>query len=256
MEKWLRPEVIVMCKVLIFGGTTEGRELAEFCAENGLPALSSVTTELGAELLPIGQVTVGRLDIDGMEALIKRGFSPVVDATHPYAAQASANIRAACEKVGARYYRVIRKDDHAEYGEVVYDIEELIERLNAVNGNIFSTLGSKEAAALTGVSGYSGRVWMRVLPNPENIERCMSLGFNKAQIIAQKGLFTLEQNIEHIRKSGAAVLVTKDSGAVGGYPEKVKAARECNIKMITLGRPRECGISIDEMKDIIFKGTI
>lgn len=244
-----------MCKVLIFGGTTEGRELAEYCAVRGIPALSSVTTELGAKLLPEGaDVTVGRLDIDSMAALIRRGFSLVIDATHPYAEEASANIRAACGRVGAVYYRVIRDAGLSEYcGEVVSDTDELVKRLNALSGTILSTLGSKEAAALTGVSDYAERVWLRILPSGENIEHCVSLGFDRAKIIAEKGPFTLEQNIGHIKKSGAAILVTKNSGAAGGYPEKAAAARECGIMLITIGRPRESGISLDEIKAIIDK---
>lgn len=241
-----------MCDVLIFGGTTEGRKLAEFCAARGISALSSVATELGVELLPEGvRVTVGRLDIDGMEALIRRGFSLVIDATHPYAVRASANIRSACERVGVRYYRVIRKGGESEYGEVVRDTKELVKHLNALRGVILSTLGSKEAAALTGVSDYSRRVWLRILPSAENVERCVSLGFDRAKIIAEKGPFSVEQNVSHIRQSGAAVLITKNSGAAGGYPEKAVAARECGIALITIGRPVERGISLDEMKAII-----
>lgn len=237
-----------MCKVLIFGGTTEGRELSEFCSENGIDAVSSVATELGAELLPRGRVTVGRLDAEQMAELIGRGFSIVADATHPYAVEASANIRAACEKAGAAYYRVVREGCLIKYGEAVSDMEQLIGLLNALPGNILSTLGSKEAAALTKVSDYSRRVWLRILPNSENIEHCVSLGFDKAKIIAQKGPFSLEENTEHIKKSGAAVLVTKNSGNAGGYPEKVMAARECSIKLVTLGRPVENGVSLEEMK--------
>ena len=41
-----------MCDILIFGGTTEGRQLAEFCAGHGINACISVATEYGAELLP------------------------------------------------------------------------------------------------------------------------------------------------------------------------------------------------------------
>ncbi len=245
-----------MCDVLIFGGTTEGRKLAEFCAARGIPALSSVATELGAELLSEGaHVTIGRLDIDGMEELIRKGSSLVIDATHPYAVRASANIKAACERVGVQYYRVIRggpeSGSESEYGEVVRDTDELVRRLNALRGAILSTLGSKEAAALTGVSDHSKRIWLRILPGAENVERCVSLGFDRAKIIAGKGPFSVEQNVSHIRQSGAEILITKNSGAAGGYPEKAAAARECGIALITIGRPVERGIPLDEMKAII-----
>lgn len=244
-----------MCEgILIFGGTTEGRELAEYCAAKGIKALSSVTTELGAELLPnSAPVTVGRLDRDQMAALIGSGYTLIIDATHPYAEEASANIKAACARVGAGYYRVIREGSAPGYGEVVTDTEELVRRLNAFSGTILSTLGSKEAAALTKVSGYSDRVWLRILPNSDNIEYCVSLGFDRARIIAEKGPFTIEQNISHIKKSGAAILVTKNSGAAGGYPEKAASACECGIALITIGRPREDGISAEEMKAVIDK---
>lgn len=243
-----------MCKILIFGGTTEGRELAEFCEAKGIPALSSVTTELGAKQLPErARVTVGRLDIDGMTALIRRNFSFVIDATHPYAVEASANIKAACEVVGVKYYRVIREENSPEYGETVSDTDELVKRLNTLYGVILSTLGSKEAAALTRIPDYSKRVWLRILPEPENIQACVSLGFDSAKIIAEKGPFTHEQNIEHIKKSGAEILVTKNSGTAGGFPEKISAARECGITVITIGRPRENGISLSEMKALIDK---
>ena len=39
-----------MSEILIFGGTTEGRLLAEFCAAKGIRAAVSTATEYGAEL--------------------------------------------------------------------------------------------------------------------------------------------------------------------------------------------------------------
>ena len=88
-----------MDKLLIFGGTTEGRELAEFCVHSGIPAAVSVATAYGAALLPDGvEVLCGRLDAAQIGALLnERGFRLVIDATHPYAREASANIRIACE---------------------------------------------------------------------------------------------------------------------------------------------------------------
>ena len=41
-----------MPELLIFGGTTEGRQLAEFCDKKNIPACVCVTTDYGAELLP------------------------------------------------------------------------------------------------------------------------------------------------------------------------------------------------------------
>ena len=78
-----------MYKLLIFGGTTEGRLLTEFCIQNGICANVSVTTEYGAKLLPQSRyinILNGKLDSSEIAALIKNcGCKIIIDATHPYA---------------------------------------------------------------------------------------------------------------------------------------------------------------------------
>ena len=74
-----------MSEVLIFGGTTEGRLLAEFCAAKGIRAAVSVTTDYGAELLPRSyfiRELVGNLDSSQMSFLLKTDdflFQPLHD---------------------------------------------------------------------------------------------------------------------------------------------------------------------------------
>lgn len=84
-------------KVLVFGGTTEGRLLARELSALGAQVTVSVATALGAEELrgvPPLTVCVGRKDTRQMREMLP-GFAVCVDATHPYAAEASGNIRAA-----------------------------------------------------------------------------------------------------------------------------------------------------------------
>ena len=85
--------------MLIFGGTTEGRRLARALSAMGHQVWVSVATPLGAEELssiPGLQVLVGRREAGEM-ALLVRGWQLCVDATHPYAREASRNIRLACQ---------------------------------------------------------------------------------------------------------------------------------------------------------------
>ena len=106
------------CKVIIFGGTTEGRELARILADRGALVTVSVATELGAEML--GDISseeepghfrtlVGRMNVEEMQGII-REFDICYDATHPYALEVTANLREACRKTGTQYIRVIRKE--------------------------------------------------------------------------------------------------------------------------------------------------
>ncbi len=244
-----------MSELLLFGGTTEGRELAEFCEVHAIPTEICVTTDYGASLLPHGMtVHVGRLTAEGMQCLMrKNGVRLAVDATHPYAAEATRNIRTACAAAGVSYLRLIRQTVPVQ-GENVTDMPSLVMALNRHKGVILSTLGSKSLPALTAVQNYTARLWVRVLPAEGIIEHCRLLGFPETHILLGKGPFTIEQNVCHIRQSRAALLVTKESGSTGGYPEKLAAAEQCGIPVITLLREPETGYTLEEIKALLQGG--
>lgn len=87
-------------RVVVFSGTTEGRVFSKQLAALGAEVLVSVATPLGAE--EQGErsgITVhcGRLTPEEMTALLQ-GADLCVDATHPYAVEATRNIRAACKQ--------------------------------------------------------------------------------------------------------------------------------------------------------------
>ena len=68
-----------MCKVMVFAGTTEGRELAEFLAGREIPAHICVATEYGEQLLPRGkglEISHERLTAEDMESLMKKKGNP------------------------------------------------------------------------------------------------------------------------------------------------------------------------------------
>ena len=76
-----------MCKVIIFAGTTEGRQIAEFLNRRKISALICGATEYGEQLLPASDtldVSHNRLSEPEMESLMREKGSPLVlDATHP-----------------------------------------------------------------------------------------------------------------------------------------------------------------------------
>lgn len=101
--------------VLIFGGTTEGRVLAEAAARGGAHVVLSVATDYGEDVLEDIQdmegidIHKGHLDTDKMISLIDDVKPYVVfDATHPYAKEVTASVSAAAAAAGVRYVRVRR----------------------------------------------------------------------------------------------------------------------------------------------------
>ena len=237
-----------MSEILIFGGTTEGRELAVFCTENQIPVTVSVTTSYGESLLSDNlRILTGKLNAEQIyQLLCSQQYYLVIDATHPYAVEATKNIRSACETSGIRYIRLIRQKSEL-CGETVRNLPELICILNQNQKIILSTLGSKSVSELMQIQNYQERLWVRVLPSAE----IRNIPAN--HIIAETPPFSAEQNIMHIQKSGAEILLTKESGTIGGYPEKIEAVQKCGIRMITLLRPDENGCTLEEIKNLLRK---
>ena len=94
----------------MFSGTTEGRRFSKKLAELGVAVTVCVATPLGAEEQgEMAGITVhaGRLQPDAMAALLA-GADLCVDATHPYAVDATRNIRAAAVQAGVEYRRLLR----------------------------------------------------------------------------------------------------------------------------------------------------
>ncbi len=106
--------------VLIFGGTTEGRVLAEAAVNGGAHVVLSVATDYGEEVLEDIQdmegidIHKGHLDTGKMISLIDDVKPCVVfDATHPYAEEVTASVSAAAAAAGVKYVR-IRRDIGAQ----------------------------------------------------------------------------------------------------------------------------------------------
>ncbi len=237
-----------MYDVILFGGTTEGRLLGEFLCDKGIPALVCVATAYGDSLLdlrPPVEIRTGRMDQEEMRQLFRKERPRLVlDATHPYADIVSKNIQAACSLEGCRYQRIRREATCAE-GCLFFDtMDELVAWLNKTHGVIFSAMGAKEAAALCSVSDYKSRIYLRLLPSPEGIAHCLELGYPTKHLYCMQGPFSEEFNVAQFRQAGAAILITKESGLHGGFPEKAAAARACEMQIAVLKRPLDAdGIS-------------
>lgn len=231
-----------MCKLCVFAGTTEGRELVEFLCTQAVSVTACVATEYGETLLsPRENLTISaqRLTREEMEALFSReNFDMVIDATHPYASVVTENIAAACEKAGVRYQRLLRSGCKAgEDAVFVPDIPAAVDYLNRTEGPILLTTGSKELAKYTGLYDFANRVYARVLPMEDSLRLCQSAGLKPAHILAMQGPFSVDMNVAMLKSLGAKYLVTKDSGTTGGFDEKVTAARAANATLVVIGRP-------------------
>lgn len=235
-----------MREILIFAGTTEGRKLSESLARSGIYHTLCVATEYGEMVLkenPFMTVHRGRMKEEQIKEWIQKGdFEAVVDATHPYANLVTKNIKTAMEGMAIPYLRLKRewKDSRREGNVVYFETNEACEKaLEKIQGNILLTTGSKELSKYCVSEDVKNRLFVRILPGMESLSLCMEQGIRGRQMIAMQGPFTAEMNEATIRQYGISCLVTKQSGTLGGYSEKLEAAEKVGIPVFVIGRPGE-----------------
>ena len=258
-----------MNRILLFGGTTEGREAAEIIAAENIPFDMCVATDYGFDLLPEHlkeRTHTGRLDLVQMINFINNGhFTHVVDATHPYAEAATDNIRHACAETGAAYLRLLRDGDDAPLPEGTLfagSAAESAKILAETTGPVFLTTGIKETADFMGIPEAVSRLFVRTLPNADAISQLKAAGFEGSHIICMQGPFDTDMNLatlRHIRRvwvkehpqrpDAPLTLVSKESGTAGGFREKCEAAAQAGAGLLLIGRPQETdGIHLGEFK--------
>lgn len=248
-----------MYKAIVFAGTTEGYALCEFLAENRVSVYACAATEYGGSLLQENEflhVSAGRLKTEDMEELFQKENPEIVlDATHPYAAEVTKNIRTACESAGVLYQRILRPEGEKN-SEAIYveSTEEAAAFLSGTEGNIFLTTGSKELAKFTGIPDYKERLFARVLSIPSVIRSCAELGIEGKHLIGMQGPFSAEINEAMLRQFQCSYLVTKDTGLAGGFPEKMEACQRCGVTPVIIGRPlKEEGLSLQDARVFLSK---
>lgn len=248
-----------MYKAIVFAGTTEGYALCEFLAENRVSVYACAATEYGGSLLQENEflhVSAGRLKTEDMEELFRKENPEIVlDATHPYAAEVTKNIRTACESAGVLYQRILRPEGEKN-SEAIYveSTEEAAAFLSGTEGNIFLTTGSKELAKFTGIPDYKERLFARVLSIPSVIRSCAELGIEGKHLIGMQGPFSAEINEAMLRQFQCSYLVTKDTGLAGGFPEKMEACQRCGVTPVIIGRPlKEEGLSLQDARVFLSK---
>ena len=252
-----------MNKILIFGGTTEGRLLAEYCASHRIPVWISVVSQYGKELLPDCpwvRIHTGAMDQCAIsDFLVKESISLVVDATHPYARAASEQIGEACRALKVRLIRCLREKemDHEKLlPETVMSVENAaaaVERLRSTSGPVLLTTGSRELSLFTALPDYQERLYVRVLPSARVLLQCEELGIPGKHVIAMQGPFSEEMNRALLRQIGAKWMVTKASGTEGGFSEKLAAAVDCGVSVIVVERPQEKGLTLPEVEQLLWE---
>ncbi len=244
-----------MKQYLIFGGTSEGRTLAECLLSAGNSVDICVATQYGEEVLsahPHMTIHQGRLGIEEMEKLLfSAGWEAIIDATHPYAVEVSENIRNAAAHTGKEVFRLLRTGGAKKDREQLIYVnspEEAAAVLNQTEGNILLTTGSKELPKYVALIEDISRIYARILSDGAMVDKCREMGLLGKQIICMQGPFSTELNAAMMKQYHIRYVVTKDTASAGGFPEKIAGAKLAGAKVIVVSRPAtETGYSLEEL---------
>lgn len=232
-----------MKKILIFGGTSEGRIISETLSKNNLSIHISVATEYGKQVLKENKnlsILEGRLNYEQMTELCKKNnYNFIIDATHPFAKEVSENIKKCAIVNNIQLIRFERKIITKNNRQIIYvqNATECKDLLLNTTGKILLTTGTKDLSIFCNNSELRERLIVRILPAIESINQCYQNKLIGKQLIAMQGPFSIKMNKTQIEDYEISILVTKESGTPGGTDSKIVACLEKNIKCIIIKNP-------------------
>jgi len=225
---------IARLRVMILGGTADGRALAERLApREDVQAISSLAGRTLQPLLPEGDVRIGGFGgTDGLaQELRNRSIDVVIDATHPFASRMHRNAADACGRLGLPLVALVRPAWDPQPGDVRHDAQDVAEAAvlaPALGTRIFLTIGRQEIAPFAGCADRFFLV--RSIDAPD-----VELPPHHA-LHMQRGPFTLDDETALLRRYAIDLLVTKNSGGNATEP-KLVAARTLGIPVLMVRRP-------------------
>ncbi len=231
--------------IFVVAGTKDGRELTERLVKTGERVMASVVSTYGEQLLASCgdslSINDKPLDEEGLCHCIRgQGIRILVDASHPYAVNVSKNAMEACRRAGIPYIRYERDLTKITYRNihVAHSYEEAAALAASLGKNIFLTTGSRNLQKFVQSEDLAGcNLTARVLPTSEVLGLCEGLSLSPRQIIAMQGPFSKEMNMAMFAQCHADVIVTKNSGTIGGTDTKLAAAEEMGLPVVLIDRP-------------------
>lgn len=214
-------------RILLLGGTTEARVLADALADEH-QVTSSLAGRLRSPELPDGEVRVGGFGgVEGLTAyLTEHRIDALVDATHPFAATMTQHAFDAAKAAGIPSLVLHRPSWPRDEGYVVVpDVDGAVEALPRA-ARVFLTIGRQHVGAFAHCDSF---FLVRAIERPRRLP-------GRHVLLLERGPFTAADERELMERHQIDVLVTKDSGSLATVA-KLEAARALGVQVILIERP-------------------
>ncbi|MBM3161866.1 MAG: cobalt-precorrin-5B (C(1))-methyltransferase [Chlorobi bacterium] len=227
--------------ILLFGGTTEGRQAAALCDRFAMPFIYSTRSRIEPFATTCGEFRDGALDEAAMEKLIaSRGVRIVIDASHPFASQLHQSVFEVCRRLDVRLIRCDRPVSPLPSASWIHPATDFVEAVA-----LLERIEPTKLLALTGVQSIAPlRSWwerremlLRILPSVASMELARREGFPEAKLLPMSPDGSDEALEALVRSHGVDCLLVKESGEFGFFPAKLRVAERCVIPLIVIRRP-------------------
>lgn len=234
--------------IFLLGGTKDSTDLIKHLKSNyNAHILTTTTTEYGSKLAAEAgsDETISRplLKDEIINIINNSDFDLLIDATHPFAqhiTQTSVSVSKICKIPYIRFERPPLNFNDIDTSHIIYaksfeDAGKIISE-KIPDGNVLHFAGANTMEdVLKNVP--TERFYPRILKVEKSLEKCEKLSVENDHIIAMKGAASLKENIDLIEKYNASVMITKESGEIGGVIEKIEAVNQKDISLIMIKRP-------------------
>ena len=228
--------------ILIFGGTTEGKQVIEVLQKLQLQHTYSTKTKIDVVLDGFGQYRHGAFTFASLEAyIIENNVELIIHASHPFATELHQTISVAAERCKIPVLRLERQFPERKVDPSVHYVKGYFEALEVIHKNF----KGKKLLALTGVQSIrklkpywlTNKTFFRILDRQISIDIAMDSKFPKDQLILGYPNKTIADEIELIHGLNIELMLTKESGESGALSLKIAAAKACEIPIIILEKP-------------------
>ncbi|WP_316149447.1 cobalt-precorrin-6A reductase [Cupriavidus sp. BIC8F] len=217
-----------MSRILLLGGTGDALRIARTLPAGhtySLAGLGRTPADLACA------VRVGGFGgADGLARYLQdNGITLLVDATHPYAAQISANARAASRASGVPYWALLRPAWVPQAGDdwrAVDDWKGIADAVRGFRRPLFA-MGREPIGHLDEIP--ADQFWTIRCLDPHS-------GNARARVIDARGPFSLEGERALFARDGFDVVISKNSGG-SATEAKLQVARERSMPVIMVKRP-------------------